>query len=194
MPPRRADHPWRFIVAVQPYPDVDVLELDRSVITATLAAVQRPGRDGNEGGVFWVGTRAATSAVHAVVVPAGDGVIEAPGFWRVTPEVYGAISRWASERGWSLLGICHIHGEGIPAELSIQDRNHLVRAPGVLAVVIGSSGRDHAPDLWGWYEYASSAYREMDADERHRRLRLTDAADVEVWAADRHGCRPAVNP
>lgn len=181
-------------MAVQPYPDVDVWELNPSAIAATLAAVQRRGRDGKEGGVFWVGTRAATSAVHAIVVPAGDGVIEAPGFWQVTPEVYGAITGWAAPRGWSLLGICHIHGEGVPARLSVQDRNHLVRAPGVLAVVIGNGGRDHDPEQWGWYEFAAGAYREMDADERHRRLRLTDAADVEVWAADQRGCRPAVDP
>ena len=139
---------------MHPYPVIDAWELDRSAITATLAAVQRPGRDGKEGGVFWVGTRAAISIVHAVVVPVGDGVIEAPGFWRVTPEVYGTISRWAAERGWSLLGICHIHGEGVPARLSAQDRSHLVRAPGVLAVVIGSGGRDLDPGRWGWYEFA----------------------------------------
>jgi len=180
-------------VNVQPYPRIDVWELDRSAIAATLAAVQRPGRDGNEGGVFWIGTRAAISVVHAVVVPSGDGVIEAVGFWRVTPEVFGAISRWAAERGWSLLGICHIHGEGVPARLSVQDRRHLVRAPGVLAVVIGSGGRDHDLERWGWYEFASAAYREIGPGERHRRLRLTDVAGVEVWTADRRGCRPAVN-
>jgi hypothetical protein len=181
-------------VAVQPYPRIDVWELDESAIVATLTAVQRPGRAGNEGGVFWVGTRAATSTVRAVVVPAGDGVIEAPGFWRVTPEVYGVISVWAAERGWSLLGICHIHGDGVPARLSVQDRNHLVRAPGVLAVVIGAAGRDHDPDRWGWYEFAYGAYRALHADERHHRLRPTNAADVEVWAANRYGCRPTVKP
>jgi hypothetical protein len=180
-------------VNVQPYPCIDVWELDRAAVTATLTAVQRPGRDGNESGVFWLGTRAATSVVRAVVVPGGHGVIEAPGFWRVTPEVYGTVSRWAITRDWSLLGICHIHGEGVPARLSVQDRNHLVRAPGVLAVVIGSGGRDHDPELWGWYEFASGAFRQIGPDERHRRLRLTDDTGIEVWAADRHGCRPAVD-
>jgi len=180
-------------VNVQPYPGIDVWELDRSAITATLTAVQRPGRDGNEGGVFWLGTRAATSIVRAVVIPAGDGVTEAPGFWMVTPEVYGAVSRWAIARGWSLLGICHIHGEGVPARLSVQDRNHLVRAPGVLAVVIGTGGRDHDPGLWGWYEFAAGSYREISPGERDRRLRITDEAKVEVWSADLRGCRPAVS-
>jgi hypothetical protein len=180
-------------VNTQPYPRIDVWELDRSAIAATLTAVQRPGRAGNEGGVFWLGTRAATSAVRAVVVPVGDGVIEAPGFWLVAPEVYGAISRWAAERNWSLLGICHIHGEGVPAVLSAQDRNHLVRAPGVLAVVIGSGGRDQGHGLWGWYEFAAGAYREISPGERERRLRITDHADVEVWSADLRDCRQAVS-
>jgi Prokaryotic homologs of the JAB domain len=180
-------------VNMQPYPGIDVWQLDESAITATLAAVQRPGRDGKEGGVFWVGTRAPVSVVHAVVVPAGHGVIEAASFWQVSPEVYGAISRWAADRGWSLLGICHTHGEGVPARLSTQDRRHLVRAPGVLAVVIGSGGRDHDLERWGWYEFTSGAYREISPDERHRRLRLTDEGGIEVWAADRRGCRPAVN-
>ena len=176
-------------MATGPYPDIDVWEVDRSVIVATLAAVRRPGHEGNEGGVFWVGTRAATSTVRAVVVPAGDGVIEAPGFWRVTPEVYGAVSRWAAERGWSLLAVCHIHGHGIPARLSQQDRNHLVRAPGILAVVVGAAGEDGDLDRWGWYEFAAGAYRQLDTDEQHRRLRLTDAGDLELWTADRHDCR-----
>jgi len=134
---------------------------------------------------------AAAQHLHRATRAAVDP--EAAGFWRVTPEVYGAISRWAAERGWSLLGICHTHGEGVPARLSTQDRRHLVRAPGVLAVVIGSGGRDRDPERWGWYEFTSGAYREISADERHRRLRLTDEGGIEVWAADRRGCRPAVN-
>src|SRR5260370_14836846 len=133
------------MVNARPYPVIDVWELDSSAIGATIAAVQRPGRDGKEGGVFWIGTRGQTSVVHAVVIPAGEGVIEDASFWRVTPEVFGAVSRWASERAWSLLGICHTHGEGIPVKLSIQGRAHLVRAPGLLAVVIGSSGREDNP-------------------------------------------------
>lgn len=129
-------------MAGQPYPPIDVWELGAAGITATLAAVQRPGREGVEGGVFWLGPRARASVVNAVVVPMGPGVIEAPGFWQVSPEVFGAISAWAVEHAWSLLGICHIHGDGVPPRLSRQDRDHLVHAPGVLAVVIGAAGRD----------------------------------------------------
>ena len=175
---------------MEPYPAVDLWELDESAIAATLAAVQRPGREGNEGGAFWLGPRESTSAVRAVVVPAGDGVIEAPGCWIVTPEVYGVISAWAAERAWSLLAVCHIHGHGVPAELSKQDRNHLVRAPGVLAIVIGSAGDDHDLDRWGWYQFMAGGYLELDAPERRRRIHVTAAGEVEVWTADRHGCQP----
>jgi hypothetical protein len=182
------------VVNAQPYPVIDVWELGRSAIGATIAAVQRPGRDGKEGGVFWIGTRGQTSVVRSVVIPAGEGVVEAADFWQVTPEVFGAVSRWASERAWSLLGICHTHGDGIPARLSPQDRAHLVRAPGVLAVVIGSAGREDNPQRWGWYEFTSGAYRAISPRERQRRLRLTSDAGTEVWAADRRGCRPVANP
>ena len=175
------------------YPAINVWELDRSAIGATIAAVQRPGRDGKEGGVFWIGTRGQNSVVRAVVIPAGEGVMEDASFWRVTPEVFGTVSRWASERTWSLLGICHTHGDGIPAKLSTQDRAHLVRAPGLLAVVIGSSGRDDNPQRWGWYEFTSGVYRAIGSGERQRRLCLTNDAEAEVWTADRHGCRPVAN-
>jgi len=104
------------------------------------------------------------------------------------------VSRWASERSWSLLGICHTHGEGIPAKLSPQDRAHLVRAPGILAVVIGSGGRETNPQQWGWYEFTSGAYHTIGPGERLRRLRLTSDAQAEVWMADRHGCRPMADP
>jgi hypothetical protein len=180
-------------VTTRPYPAIDVWELDRSAIGATIAAVQQPGRDGKEVGVFWIGTRGQTSVVRAVVIPAGEGVVEAADFWQVTPEVFGAVSRWASGRAWSLLGICHTHGDGIPAKLSPQDRAHLVRAPGVLAVVIGSGGREDNPQRWGWYEFTSGAYRAISLRERQRRLRLTTEADTEVWTADRRGCQPVTN-
>lgn len=179
---------------MEPYPTIDIWQVDEAVIAVTLEAVQRPGRDGNEGGVFWIGPRGGTSAVRAVLIPAGEGVVEAPDFWRVIPEVYGAISAWTSARDWSLLAVCHIHGHGVSARLSGQDRNHLVRAPGVLAVVIGSAGQSRDLDEWGWYEFVAGEYEELDAPQRRRRIQLTAAGDVEVWMADRHGCRPVGAP
>ena len=121
------------MVNARPYPVIDVWELDSSAIGATIAAVQRPGRDGKEGGVFWIGTRGQTSVVHAVVIPAGEGVIEDASFWRVTPEVFGAAVK--------VMGIAT--GESTEVEVSFMRRR--AREPGRQSA--GGSGACADPRL-----------------------------------------------
>ncbi len=157
------------------------------VIEATLAAVQPSGRRGLESGVFWLGPREDVSVVTAVVMPTGPGVEERRGYWRVTPEVFGAIASWATPRGLSLLGVCHTHGVGIPARLSRQDRTHSIKAPGVLAVVIGSGGDEPDHAKWGWYVWEEGDYRALSEGERVRRIDMAAAKEILTARADRTG-------
>jgi len=169
------------------YPRIDRWVLPDSAVAATLALVRPAGEEGNESGVFWLGSRADVACIRAVVHPAGKGVEEAPGFWRVSPEVFGAISRWASPLGLTLLGIAHIHGHGVPAHLSWADRNRSVRVPGILAIVIGNGGEDEDYRDWGWYVCAGEDFQRLGEAELTRRVELPIGESVGVWRADEAG-------
>jgi hypothetical protein len=156
-------------------------------MSATLAGVRPSGGRGNESGAFWLGTRAAISRVTAVVLPQGDGVEESPGQWRVSPEVFGAISHWAKPRGLTLLGIAHTHIRGVPPRLSWSDRNRSVRVPGILAVVIGCGGEDANYRDWGWYVFDKGDYRDLALPELEERVEVLAENRVDVCRADAAG-------
>jgi hypothetical protein len=172
-----------------PYPAINAWVLPKAALEATVAAVRPSGRLGNESGVFWIGDRAAMARVSSVIHPEGLGVDEHPGEWRVSPEVFGIISRWVKERGQSLLGIAHIHGPGVPPRLSRLDRKQSVQAPGVLSVVIGNGGTDEDLHAWGWYVCESGDYRRMGAREIAGRLRLDHELAITTWTVDLNGVR-----
>jgi hypothetical protein len=170
-----------------PYPAIDRWIVPESAITATLLGVRPAGRRGRESGAFWLGTRTATSVVTDVVLPRGEGVIEHPGYWQVSPEVFGAISGWAKPRRLTLLSIAHIHLPGVPARLSWSDRHLSVRVPGVLAVVIGNGGDAADYRDWGWYVHEAGDFRLITEGDLARRIAVPVDGDVEVWTASMEG-------
>lgn len=175
-----------------PYPRIEHWILAEGVCAATLEGVRAAGQLGNESGAFWLGERAGTARVHTVVLPAGPGVEERPYQWRVSPEVFGAVSRWAKPRGLTLLGIAHTHGRGVPARLSWADRYRSVQVPGILSVVIGNGGEDRDHLKWGWYVYENGDYVELMPTELARRLEIERGREVEIWRADALGVWPAI--
>jgi hypothetical protein len=170
-----------------PYPQIDRWAVPESAMTTTLEVVGPAGQQGNESGVFWLGARAGLARVSVVVHPQGEGVEETPGYWRVSPEVFGVISRWAGPLGLTLLGIAHTHGRGVPARLSWADRNRSVRVPGILAVVIGNGGEDHDYRGWGWYVHENGDFRELGEAELMERVEVQVGETVAVWRADNAG-------
>jgi hypothetical protein len=173
-----------------PYPQINTWAIPSGVVNTTLDAVHPSTHPGVEAGVFWLGPRVAAARVDAVVIPRGDGVEERAGCWRVTPEVFGRIGSWATTSGVSLLAVCHTHGGRSPAQLSRRDRTHSIKAPGVLAIVIGHNGDEPEPGRWGWYVWQDGDYRTLTARDRSVRLRLDDGDAPSVWRADAHGVFP----
>ncbi len=171
------------------YPRIDRWIIPEGVLAATLKGVRPPGRCGRESGAFWLGARAAIAQIRIVVLPAGPGVEESPGQWLVSPEVFGAVTRWAKPRGLTLLGIVHTHVLGVPPRLSWADRHLTVQVPGILAIVIGNGGEDSDYREWGWYVYEESGYRELVPSELAERLDIQPQRRGEVWHADAHGLR-----
>ena len=106
-----------------PYPRIERWRLPQAACELTRSAVMPAGRRGVESGVFWLGDRAATSAITAVAHPTGEGVEETPFSWRVSPEVYAAIARWARPRGLTLLAVAHVHLSEARPRLSPTDRS-----------------------------------------------------------------------
>jgi hypothetical protein len=155
-----------------PFPPIERWRLPRAACERTRTAVQPAGRRGNESGVFWVGHRHMTSTISAVIFPTGPGVVEAPGRWSVTPEVYAAVASWAKPRRLSLLAVVHTHVERVPPCLSRIDRTQGLKVPGALAVIIGRGGDEPDVDAWGWFVYNGGDYRALDGAERAERLEL----------------------
>lgn len=173
-----------------PYPEIREWVLSAAARGATLDGVRPPGRRGRESGAFWLGVRQGVAQVTAVVLPNGGGVEEGIGYWRVSPEVFGAISRWAKPRGLTLLGIAHTHVRGVPARLSWSDRHRSVCVPGILSVVIGNAGEDEDHYDWGWYVYEADDYRELPRYELTQRVKVDGTDVVEVLRADSAGLWP----
>ena len=157
------------------------------MVTSTLTAVRQAKHPGVEAGVFWLGRRGGVARVEAVVIPEGRGVDQLPGCWRVSTEVFGRISAWASTEELDLLAVCHTHSGPSPAKLSRRDRTHSVKAPGVLAAVIGRDGDEPDWQRWGWYVWRDGDYRLFTPTARSRRLLLEADGAITTWRADAVG-------
>jgi len=156
-----------------PFPPIERWRLPRGACERTRQAVLPAGRRGNESGIFWVGRRQPTSTISAVIVPAGPGVVQAPGRWSVTPEVYATVASWAKPRGLSLLAVVHTHLGVLPPRLSRTDRMQGLKVPDALAVIIGRGGGEPDANAWGWFVY-DGGYRELGGAERAERLEVVD--------------------
>jgi hypothetical protein len=177
-------------VAPSPYAAIDSWVVPLAAVEATLAGVVFGGRRGVESGTFWLGTRASTSTVEAVVMLRGRGVVEEAGLWEISPETYGQVSRWARARRLVLLATAHTHGYGVPARLSGLDRRHLVRAPDLLALVLGEAGEECDPARWSWNVCVNGSFRALEGREFSERVTFTAAAPVALACADVDGVDP----
>jgi hypothetical protein len=176
--------------APDPYPDISRWCIPATAIELTLEAIRPSGHPGVEAGTFWLGRRETTSRVEAVVIPAGEGVDQMQGCWRVSSEVYGRVSRWAVTRGFSLLAVCHTHEGPSPARLSRRDRTHSVKAPGILAVVVGCNGGEADWMRWGWYVWHGDDYQHVNASDLLRAVHI-DNGQATAWRVDATGIFPA---
>ena len=156
-------------------------------LRATLDGVRPAGLCGAESGAFWLGDRDTVSRVTTVVLPSGEGVLAGPNYWRVSPEVFGSVTRWAVPRKLCLLGMAHTHMPGVPARLSRTDRIHSIQVPGFLEIVIGNAGADTDHRRWGWYVRAERTHEQLLEPELSVRVRLEFGVRVQVWRADACG-------
>ena len=166
------------------YPAIDRWAVTPNVFKTTLRCVRPAGRDGRESGVFWLGTRARTAQISAVVFPHGSGVEERAGYWQVSPEVFGTVTRWAATRSLCLLGVVHVHLPGVPIKPSPTDRDCGIRIPGILEVIIGNGGADSHYKHWGWHIFEDIDFRLKTTRELGRRLRIQQSAAFEACVVD----------
>jgi proteasome lid subunit RPN8/RPN11 len=166
------------------YPSIEQWTVGEGFLQATLKGVYGAAQFGRESGAFWLGKREANARITALVFPRGPGVEEARGLWRVSPELFGAVTRWAVPRDLCLLAVAHTHTGCTKPFLSWTDRTFGVRIPGILAIVIGSGGKEHNYFRWGWYVFEENDYRQILRSEMRKRLRLDPSQRFEVWHAD----------
>jgi len=169
------------------YPPVDQWVIAEGVFRQTLDGVRLIGQSEKEAGAFWLGKREAVAEIFSMVLPHGLGVEEQRGRWTVSPEVFGAITRWAKPRNLCLLAVAHTHLRGVPPILSWSDRNFGIRVPGMLAVVIGNGGGDSDHLKWGWHVFEEVDYRQLSQREIGERIRIDGERKFEVWTANVSG-------
>jgi len=157
------------------------------VFSLTTENVRRAGRDGKESGILWLGKRDATAKIIATAFPSGTGVEESPGHWRISPEVFGTVSRWAAPRNLCLLGVAHIHLPGVPARLSRTDRDCGVQIPGILEVIIGDGGEELDYRKWSWYVFEHGDYQKMSISELGDRVSVNHSIDFEHCTVNAEG-------
>jgi hypothetical protein len=157
----------------EPYPHINRWVLPSAAFSATLRAVQEEGQSVREAGALWLGSRADTAHVTAIVFPTGKGVHATAGKWKVSPEIFGVVTRWAKPQGLCLLGVVHTHLHGVPPRLSGADREYSVQVPGMLAVVIGEGGHECDHHNWGWYLYENNDYRQLLPQEVRQLFEMT---------------------
>jgi proteasome lid subunit RPN8/RPN11 len=167
----------------EPYPRINRWVLPSPALSATLRTVQKEGQSVREAGALWLGSRGDTSRITALVFPTGKGVEANASKWKVSPEVFGVVTRWAKPNGLCLLGVVHTHLHGVPARLSRADREYSVQVPGMLAVVIGEGGHERDHLNWGWYLYQGNEYRQLPSREVTQLLEMTSDS-VGLWHAN----------
>lgn len=170
----------------EPYPQIATWSIARGVLRATRAWVAGKA---HETTVVWLGRRAQVAPVSAALLVRGVGVVEREGAFYASTEVFGALTRWARQRGLVLLADVHSHPPGYTGQLSDWDRTHGIRVPEFLAGVAGDGGRQPL-ERWGWYEFdrVQQRYRSIPPNDRPRRMTVAEARFV-VGEVDASGVR-----
>lgn len=173
----------------RPYPAIQHWLIPRLVLEETRKGLQKRGQNVRESGALWFGDRGDAARVLAVVFPRGKGVEERADKWKVTPEVFGTLTRWAKPQNLSLLAVVHTHLNGVPPRLSRADREYSVQVPGILSVVIGEGGTEISHQNWGWYLYEKGDYRFLTAQDLNVRLILDADHFFQICEADADAVR-----
>jgi len=172
-----------------PYPAIHRWVVASSILPTTRKAVHEAGQGLKESGALWLGQRTETAKISAVVLLRGNGVEQSSGSWKVRPEVFGAVTRWARPQGLTLLAVVHTHLRGVPPRLSRADHEYSVQVPGVLAVVIGDGGAEADYHRWGWYVHENDRYICLNRNVLAARLILEDDYPFDFREADAEGLR-----
>lgn len=126
------------------FPRVDTWVLPEQALRASFQEMAHDGQEGNEGVALWLGRQTdADAQVTLVVGLRGSGVIKRPDQLRIAPGLLNEVTDLALERGVSLLGQIHSHGEGYSTDLSPTDRTYGIAVPYYLSVVAPGFG-EHA--------------------------------------------------
>jgi hypothetical protein len=145
------------------------------IVDHTELVLRQAGVAGHEGFAVWAGTLADGHAhVSTIVVPTFDATAM---HGEITRETTANVVNALDAR--DLVPMVQLHTHPRTAFLSPTDAlRPLVAAPGFISVVIPHFGFVDLADvaLWSAHEFRGSGqWRELDADERHRRFIVEDS-------------------
>jgi hypothetical protein len=165
-----------------PYPAIHGWVVPERIFEITRLTLQHAGCHGRESGAVWLGRREEISLITTVILLKGPGIWEQPDYWHVSPEVLGAVTRWALPQGLCLLALVHTHLSGMPPLLSWTDRECGIRVPGVLAIIIPNGGDECDYTKWGWHVCKDGDYHRLSRGDLSKQLQLA-GVPCEAWTA-----------
>jgi JAB domain-containing protein similar to deubiquitination enzymes len=157
---------------------VQKFEIDPTVITTTLQALQLFGSHGCEGLVLWIGEVGEGYArISRAFVPDQRPVKSEEGVgYFVEAETLFELNFKLSETGLRLIAQVHSH----PAEAyhsETDDRYAIVTADGGLSLVVPNFGKAPAdPTLWAVYRLNRGVWRELETNEARSLLKVGASA------------------
>ena len=155
-----------------PYPPIARWVIPDAARDATLWGLRRAGERGREGGALWLGDRASDARVLTVATAVGEGVTERPGSWSLSPGAYARIGEWAFTAGRVLLALIHSHGGSgtLATSLSPTDAFSTVQVPDFLSIIVGRSGNELDPIVWGYHVFEGARFRRLSGAEVTNRI------------------------
>lgn len=169
-------------VAERYFPRLARWSLPIAAIEASRDEMAIDGHQGNEGTALWLGYRRnGTGLVRTVVRLRGSGMVKAPDFMSISPELINEVADVAAGRREVLLGQIHSHGF-LDTDLSPVDRAGGFRVPGFLSVVAPNYALDREVELeaCGFHFYSDGGWTRLPWKAVNEAIDFDGATDVEV--------------
>jgi proteasome lid subunit RPN8/RPN11 len=147
--------------------DVRNVRIESDVVSSTLGALQRCGREGFEGLVLWLGEIEGEAAhISKAIMPTQKPTRNESGVgYFIDGETLFRLNQALTESGLRLIAQVHSH----PSEAyhsNTDDRYAIVTAEGGLSFVVPNFGRAPSdPTIWAIYRLTEGKWRELDMVE-----------------------------
>lgn len=169
------------------FPTIANWRIPSEALRLALVEMAADGRRGTEGIALWLGRREQGVAdITHVVLLRGPGVVRAPDFVRVSPDLFNEIAGVAAAADIVLVGQIHSHGPLAGTALSRTDRMGGIVVPQYLSVVAPNYAQSsqQAIETCGVHIFEQNGWRRLTLSEIADQLRMTDGQVTQLTVGE----------